>query len=821
MGYTNSEALQSVLHIASAYAKENYNDAVYPAHLLKALLHKNSGLIDFIESDLDKDYFYIMEWADARISLSPKATRIIDDPELSADAQAALDEAEQYSEKLDNDIIEPVHLLASLLTAGVAFSFEQLKTMPVTAEEVLSKQSPVTGSKKNHSQSTTTHSTTSGKNLAKFTINKNNEFQTEEQPLIIGFERELQTLFEALGRKNKSNILVIGESGIGKTALIEAFVQRIIKEEIPDFLKDATVLELDLPSVSSEANYKGEVEDRIKKVFAELSTLDNAILVIEGIDRIFDKQSILYGITTLLKKELNRNSIRLIATSSIEGFTKNIETDKEFVSKVEKLYMEEPSVEMAVRIIKGIKKNYENHHQLLIDDQIVVEAIQLAKRFMAERSLPDSALDLIDRTLSHIHTMNNTSGKELELLFNKLETIKAGAKNKKSDDLQFDLQWLYHEVFHRLSALLTSQLDESINFTELENNELKIQHLTTTIEQLQKLTKKEREKIELPDLSLIVAQQTGIPIGKVQTKERDKLINAESILKERVVGQDHAIQTVLEAIYESRSGLNKKGQPIASVFFLGPTGTGKTELTKALAEFLFQDESAIIRFDMSEFMESHSVATMTGAPAGYVGYEEGGLLVNKIRQKPYSIVLFDEIEKAHPDVFNIFLQIMDEGRIHDKLNRTGDFSNALVVYTSNVGSDYVFKSFGQGIIPSSNELKQLMMERKFKPEFLGRLTEIIPFSPITKEIVLMIFDIHLKNLHKTLKEMNIKLHIPNEAKEQLALSEFSPELGARPILGIIRNQIRRPLSKLIISGKVKNGSMVELQYKDGEYNWIY
>jgi ATP-dependent Clp protease ATP-binding subunit ClpA len=822
MGHTTSEALQSVLHIASAHAKENYNDAIYPAHLLKALLHKDSGLIDFIESDLNKDYFYIMEWADARIGLSPKATRIIDDPDLSADAQAALDEAEQYSEKLDSDIIEPVHLLASLLTAGVAFSFEQLKTMPVTVDEVLSKQStPASGSKKNHSQSTTTYSTTSGKNLAKFTINKNNELQTEERPLIIGFERELQTLFEALGRKNKSNILVVGESGIGKTALIEAFIQRIIKGEIPDFLKDATVLELDLPSVSSEANYKGEVEDRMKKVFAELSTLDNAILVIEGIDRIFDKQSILYGITTLLKKELNRNSIRLIATSSIEGFTKNIETDKEFVSKVEKLYMEEPSVEMAVRIIKGIKKNYENHHQLLIDDQIVVEAIQLAKRFMAERSLPDSALDLIDRTLSHIHTMNNTSGKELELLSKKLETIKAEAKEKKSDDIQFDLQWLYHEVFHRLSALLTSQLDESINFIELENNESKIQHLTTTIEQLQKLTEKKRKKIELPDLSLIVAQQTGIPIGKVQTKERDKLINAEAILKERVVGQDHAIQTVLEAIYESRSGLNKKGQPIASVFFLGPTGTGKTELTKALAEFLFQDESAIIRFDMSEFMESHSVATMTGAPAGYVGYEEGGLLVNKIRQKPYSIVLFDEIEKAHPDVFNIFLQIMDEGRIHDKLNRTGDFSNALIVYTSNVGSDYVFNSFGKGIIPSSNELKQLMMERKFKPEFLGRLTEIIPFSPITKEIVLMIFDIHLKNLHKTLKEMNIKLHIPDETKEQLALSEFSPELGARPILGIIRNQIRRPLSKLIISGKVKNGSVVELQYKDGEYNWIY
>jgi ATP-dependent Clp protease ATP-binding subunit ClpA len=283
-----------------------------------------------------------------------------------------------------------------------------------------------------------------------------------------------------------------------------------------------------------------------------------------------------------------------------------------------------------------------------------------------------------------------------------------------------------------------------------------------------------------------------------------------------MVGQDHAIKTVLEAIYESRSGLSKKGQPIASVFFLGPTGTGKTELTKALADFLFQDESAIIRFDMSEFMESHSVATMTGAPAGYVGYEEGGLLVNKIRQKPYSIVLFDEIEKAHPDVFNIFLQIMDEGRIHDKLNRIGDFSNALIVFTSNVGSDYVFKSFEEGKIPSSNDLKQIMIERKFKPEFLGRLTEIIPFSPITEEIVLMIFNIHLKNLMKTLTDLNITLTINDETKKALALSEFSPQLGARPILGIIRNQIRRPLSKMIIAGEIKAGDSVELRIENGE-----
>ncbi len=645
--------------------------------------------------------------------------------------------------------------------------------------------------------------------------------QNGDMPIVVGFEKEMQAVFETLGKKTKSNVLIVGESGIGKTALIEAFVQRIISNEVPDFLKNNTVFELDLSAISSEANYKGEIEDRAKKVLKEIEEIENAVLVIEGIDKIFDKQSMLHGISTLLKKELNRSTIRLIATTSVEGFTKNIETDKEFVRKIEKLTIEEPSFEMTSRIVKGAKVRYEEHHGLLVSDEVVSEAIRLAKRYMSERSLPDSAFDLIDKTLSHIHTMNNVSGKEIELLNEKLGNIKAAAGEKGEEKTAFDLQWLHHEIFNRLSFLLTSQLDDEMDFAGLKSNDKKMEHLESVLKELQELAKNKREQIETADLSLIIARQTGIPIGKLQTKERDKLVNADAIIKERVVGQDHAIKTVLDAIFESRSGLSKKGQPIASVFFLGPTGTGKTELTKALAEFLFQDETAIIRFDMSEFMESHSVATMTGAPAGYVGYEEGGLLVNKIRQKPYSIVLFDEIEKAHPDVFNIFLQIMDEGRIHDKLNRMGDFSNSLVVFTSNVGSDYIFKSFEAGKIPSSNDLKQIMIERKFKPEFLGRLTEIIPFSPITEEIVLMIFNIHLKNLMKTLAGLNITLIMSDETKKALAMSEFSPQLGARPILGIIRNQIRRPLSKMIISGEVKAGSTVELKEEDGEMKWIY
>ena len=816
--YNFSAEMKTAMNIAESYAKDALHEEIFPEHLMKGILHKDTGMVEFLEN-MDKDYYYILDWVNSRMKLLPKSSTPFYDLSLSKECYTVLDEAQDIATRYGADWLEPLYVLAALATPGVGFTFDQLKTLPLTPEDLLGvtdSSAQATGQRK----TTAAASGQGGKNLSNYCVDKNLEAKNGYMPIIIGFEKEMQAIYETLGKQKKSNVLIVGESGIGKTALIDAFVQRILKGEVPDFLKDNTVYELDLSALSSEANYKGEVEDRAKKVLKEIIGMGNAVLVIEGIDKIFDKQSMLYGVSTLLKKELNRNAIRLIATTSVEGFTKNIEIDKEFVRKIEKLSIEEPSFDMASRIIKGAKVRYEEHHSLLVSDEIVAEAIRLAKRYMGERSLPDSAFDLIDKTLSHIHTMNDISSKELELLNEKLAEIIETAKDKTLEGIAFDLHWLHHEIFNRLSFLLTSQLDDSVDFAELKEIDAKILHLQTILTVLSELAASKRTQVEIADLSLVIAQQTGIPIGKVQSKERDKLVNAEAIIKERVVGQDHAIKTVLEAIYESRSGLSKKGQPIASVFFLGPTGTGKTELTKALAEFLFQDESAIIRFDMSEFMESHSVATMTGAPAGYVGYEEGGLLVNKIRQKPYSIVLFDEIEKAHTDVFNIFLQIMDEGRIHDKLNRTGDFSNSLVVFTSNVGSEYIFKSYADGKIPSSNELKQIMIERKFKPEFLGRLTEIIPFSPITEEIVLMIFNIHLKNLMKTLTDLNITLKISDESKKALALSEFSPQLGARPILGIIRNEIRRPLSKMIISGEVKNGSTVELKMKDGKTEWI-
>ena len=382
-------------------------------------------------------------------------------------------------------------------------------------------------------------------------------------------------------------------------------------------------------------------------------------------------------------------------------------------------------------------------------DDVPSEIVRLAKRYMPDKNLPSSALDLLDRSMASVK------------IENELADIAGGdALNKKIDRL---------------------------------------------------------EKSTIRD---VVSKMTGIPMGNIQSEEREKLSNAEAILHKRVVGQNHAIKSILDAIYESRSGLNKKGQPIGSFFFLGPTGTGKTELAKSLADFLFNDETSILRFDMSEYKEEHSVALLYGAPPGYVGYEEGGLLVNQIRQKPYSVVLFDEIEKAHKSVFDLFLQILDEGKLHDRLGRVGDFSNSLIIFTSNIGSDYIFKSFAENKVPTHDQMLEVM-QGQFRPEFLARLTEIVPFSPITEEMIDKIFDIHIKNLLKTLKEQNIKFEIHESARKYVTKVGFNAHYGARPILGIIRKEIRRPLSKLIISGDIAPGDKVIMMYddKNNAINW--
>lgn len=722
-----------LIHIAQSYASDNRSPQIEPAHIFRALLHKSVGLVHFIEDTLDEDYYYLVDWCDIHIQQCERSPYTMRKAEFSAAGQSVIKEACSLEQNAGTDSCKLEYLLAALVSPGVGFTSEQLKTMPLTKEKILSAVNAGGGMSGNHNERSATTLRNTGNNVyGSYMLDSVSDVE------IIGMERELRALTEILARRDRANVLIIGESGVGKTSLIHGLINMLKEGRLPSSLSQIRPFEIDLISLSQGVSYKGEVEDRFKTVVDCLCNEDQPVLVIENFHRLGETASILSAIMPAVKKILSTNALQLICTTSVDGYTKCIEKDRELTAYFENISLEASSEEFAVNILKSKQNTYEQYHHLTLGNDVIPEVVRLAKRYMPERNLPSSAIDLLDRSMASVKVRN-----------------------------------------------------------ELELSEEKTAAASVTLEK--------------EDIRNIVSGMTGIPMGNIQSEERRKLSEAEAILHKRVVGQNHAIKSILDAVFESRSGLNKKGQPIGSFFFLGPTGTGKTELAKSLAEFLFNDETSILRFDMSEYKEEHSVALLYGAPPGYVGYEEGGLLVNQIRQHPYSVVLFDEIEKAHRSVFDLFLQILDEGKLHDRLGRVGDFSNALIIFTSNIGSDFIFKSFGEGKIPTHDRMLEVM-QGQFRPEFLARLTEIVPFSPITSEMIERIFDIHIQNLLRTLAEQNISLNIDDSAREYITKVGFNAHYGARPILGIIRKEIRRPLSKLIISGDVNSGDTVTMKY---------
>ena len=645
----------------------------------------------------------------------------------------------------------------------------------------------------------------------KFCTDKTEEARQGRLDPVVCRDNVIREITEILGRRNKANVLIIGDAGVGKTSLVNGFALNVTDNKVPPGLANAFIFELDYGALIAGASYKGEIEDRLKNIISEIQQFDKAILFIDEMHMLLDKQGGTAGAANLLKPELAKGNLTVIGTTSIDNYTKFIETDEAFNRQFELVKLEEPDEQTARRMLISVIPKYEEHHKLKVDEEIIAEAIRLAKRYLKERSLPESAIDLIDHTMAGVRLMSDISPSGIKKLKTEL---------KKFDDDKngrfAELQWFSSDLKNQISPILFSKLNEEEEGNLLLNNGEEIYNYCETIlDNLEKISTENIESLTKSDIGAIVSGRTGIPLGKIQSKERERLMNIEDHLRARVIGQDHALKSIAEAILESRSGLNKAGQPIGSFFFLGPTGTGKTELAKSLAEFLFQDEEFLLRFDMSEFKEEHSAALLYGAPPGYVGYEEGGLLVNKIRQKPYSIVLFDEIEKAHTSVFDIFLQILDEGKLHDRLGKEGDFSNALIIFTSNIGSNYIVESFDKGEIPPSDTLMEIM-SNYFRPEFLARLTEIVPFAPISRENVVKIFEIHLKSLLKTLDDKGIKIEIADNAKEKLALSGYTPKYGARPIVGVIRNQLRRPLSRMIIADKITRGSVVRLKIDENE-----
>lgn len=724
-----------IVHISQSFAVDNKSPQIEPVHIFRALLHKSAGMVKYIEDCLDEDYYYLIDWCDIHIQQCDKSPYPMKKAEFSRDSQTVIKEAISLEEQYSTESHKLEFLLAALVSPGVGFSSEQLKTMPLSREKVLSSidKNVKNGVNSSKEVSTSTNIRKSQNVYCNSLLDVANDIE------IIGMEKDLRSLVEILARKDRANALIVGETGVGKTSLIRSLIGKLTQKELPASISNIQPYELDLISLSQGVSYKGEIEDRFISVIDDLSDISQPVLVIENFHRLGETASSLNAILPSIKKILSNNTIQFICTSSIDGYTKNLEKDRELTAYFEKISLEAPSEEDTVEILDSKKSIYEQYHNITLDNDVIPEIVRLAKRYMPERNLPASAIDLLDRSMASVKIE-----KEMEQTTN----------------------------------------DES-NTIILKKDEIRN----------------------------VVAKMTGIPMGNIQSEERQRLSSAEDILHKRVVGQNHAIKSILDAVFESRSGLNKKGQPIGSFFFLGPTGTGKTELAKSLAEFLFNDDTSILRFDMSEYKEEHSVALLYGAPPGYVGYEEGGLLVNQIRQHPYSVVLFDEIEKAHRSVFDLFLQILDEGKLHDRLGRVGDFSNALIIFTSNIGSDYIFKSFGEGHVPTHDQMLEVM-QGQFRPEFLARLTEIVPFSPITPEMIDRIFDIHIQNLLKMLREQNISLTIDDSARKYVTKVGFNAHYGARPILGIIRKEIRRPLSKLIISGDINSGDSVTMKYND-------
>lgn len=810
--YTFSEPAKLAMHIAQQIAKE-YNHATYGApHLLKAMMHKDLPILKRVENG-GGDIYYMEEWAEIRLEQYPKSGKPSSDVGPDEQSEPMFNEAEHVQTKLGYHAIEPECMLASIATPGVVFSYDQLKTFPFTAAQVVewfasgatqdANSSPVGAGR---GGATATLGKASSDAIAQFCIDKLAEVKAGEKVEIIGRDKEIRQICEIISRKNKSNVIVTGEPGVGKTALLDGFAIAVANGRVPQHLKDIAVFELDNGALIAGAAYKGEVEDRLRKVIRELSNLTKPVLFIDEIHLLIDKQNPNGGASGILKGELAKGILTVIATTTTDEYRKSIEKDPTFSRRFEMVKLAEPDNTIAEKMLRNQADYYNNHHQLTIEDEVYADAVRLAKRFVKDRRLPDAALDLLDRTLAVTRMMADTSTADVESLQSKLKEMKATKEEEK-------LRWLYYETQASLSPVLLARHNEEKEFAKITDTQEMFDYLNVLFTNLAKVSKQEKKSIDGTDLSAVVANITGIPIGKIQTKEQQRLVNMENHLRDRVVGQDHALKTVSEAILESRSGLNKAGQPIASFFFLGPTGTGKTELAKSLAEFLFQDENSIIRFDMSEFKEEHSAALLYGAPPGYVGYEEGGMLVNKIRQQPYAIVLFDEIEKAHPSVFDIFLQILDEGKMHDRLGKEGDFSNAVILFTSNIGAEHIISSFGEGKIPKSDEMMEIMA-KYFRPEFLARVTEIIPFAPISKENVLNIFKIHLKPLVKQLEQKGITLKITPDASEYLSLLGFTPKYGVRPLKGIIRTELRKPLSRMIVNEKIKAGDTVEIQLKE-------
>ena len=825
-----SDELIRALQIAQASAREYRHATFSPAHLLIGLLHNDVGLGSTLVA-WNTDIQFIRDWAEYRIEKYPKSARSVEEPRGDEKVMKAMEVADVIRLKLGQQEISPFAVLTAISRPDVAYNKNELKAFPLNESFLLTKAledaeseevSEINGNSSNAVTSTlpaSPNATAGAKAISRFCIDKIAMAKAGKLDPIVGREKETRMMVETLGRRTKPNVIIVGEPGVGKTALVEGLTHLIISGNVPAHLQNSELFQLDMGALIAGASYKGEVEDRLKNIISEIKQHNRALLFIDEIHVLMDPAGGVTGLANLLKPELARGELTVIGATTLDEYRKYMERDEAFSRRFEVVKVEEPDDVRARRMIEKVVPHFEKHHNLKLDNGAVQEAVLLSRRYIKDRRLPDAALDLIDRTMAARKLMTETTPTEITFLLAEFERIKTEFAAGDQELYLEELRWFEQQLHDRLSPVLLGRIEELNDIKNIEQPELAADMLTQLLEKVAFQGQQHKELVDKTDIAAVVAYKTGIPLGKIQVNEQEKLLQLENHLRKRVVGQDTAIEIISNAIRQNRSGVGETGKP-ASFFLLGPTGTGKTELAKAVSELLFNDEKALIRFDMSEFAEEHTVSLLKGSPPGYVGYEEGGLLVTRIRQQPFAVVLFDEVEKAHPKVYDIFLQILDEGRLHDTLDREGDFTNAILLFTSNIGSQFIVKEFDEGRIPSQSDLIR-NMEGYFRPEFLGRLTGLTPFRPITEETILKIFNFQLRPLRKSLDKLGITLSIDDEAAKALSLEGYNPQFGARPIRAVISNRLRQPLSQMIISGEISKGSEVSLSVDEaGELVWI-